>query len=180
MMDRVGEVSGEGLSEDIEARIRRNLGRLIFLARWIMAPIYLGLLASLCLVMVKFVQQVVGAFAHLLAESSSEIIIAVLSLVDLALVGNLVVIVMFSGWSSVVGPLLRAEAALPHGVLDFSTVKLRLVASIAAIAGIQILETFMHIEDVPAAAAMWQLLILLGIAVTGVLLALMDRLAERH
>ena len=58
--------------------------------------------------------------------------------------------------------------------------KLRLVASIAAIAGIQILETFVHIEEVPPIQAMWQLLILLGIAVTGVLLALMDRLTERH
>ena len=52
--------------------------------------------------------------------------------------------------------------------------KVRLIASIAAIAGVSILETFIHIDDVPVVQAMWQLLILLGIAVTGVLLALAD------
>ena len=167
-------------AEDLEARARRNLGRVMFLARWIMAPIYIGLLAPLCLVVVKFVQKLIGALPGLLAMSVSEIILMVLSLVDLALVGNLVVIVMYSGWASVVGPLLAGDAAERRGVVDFSTMKVRLIASIAAIAGVSILETFVHIDEVPAAQAMWQLLILLGIAVTGVLLALMDRLAERH
>lgn len=152
----------------------------MFLARWIMAPIYIGLLFPLCLVAVKFVQKAIGALPNLLAMSVGEIILLVLSLVDLALVGNLLVIVMFSGWASVVAPLLTGDAAERRSVVDFSTMKVRLIASIAAIAGVSILETFIHIDDVPPAQAMWQLLILLGIAVTGVLLALMDRLAERQ
>jgi uncharacterized protein (TIGR00645 family) len=59
-------------------------------------------------------------------------------------------------------------------------VKLRLIASIAAIAAIQILETFMHISETPAGEALWQLAILLGIGITGLLLALTDRLAAEH
>ena len=103
-MDRVAEVPSE------EARAWRNLGRVMFLARWIMAPIYIGLLASLCIVVVKFVQKLLTALPGLLAATTSETILAVLTLVDLTLVGNLVVIVMYSGWHSVVAPLLRVDA----------------------------------------------------------------------
>ena len=66
------------------------------------------------------------------------------------------------------------------GELDFAAVKLKLIASVAAIAAIQLLETFVHIDQTPKADAMWQLAILLGIGITGVLLALMDRLSNNH
>ena len=64
--------------------------------------------------------------------------------------------------------------------MDFATVKLRLIGSIVAIAAIQILETFVHIDEVKSQDAAWQLAILLGIGVVGVLLALADRLSEGH
>jgi uncharacterized protein (TIGR00645 family) len=65
-------------------------------------------------------------------------------------------------------------------VLDFTTLKLKLIGSIVAIASIQMLETFVHIDEVKAQDAGWQLAILLGIGVVGVLLALTDRLSEGH
>jgi len=169
--------------EDFEERVRRNVGRFMFIARWIMAPIYLGLLAALVLVVVKFVQKLVQSIPGFLALSSNEAIFLVLTLVDLSLVANLVVIVIFAGWENFVGRLLDAQAGERPSwlaTLDFSAVKLRLISSIAAIAAIQILETFVHIDEVNPQAAAWQLAILLGIGVLGVLLALTDRLSERH
>jgi uncharacterized protein (TIGR00645 family) len=169
--------------KDIEARIRRNLGRVMLTARWIMAPIYLGLLAALVLIVVKFVQKFVEAVPGYLALSSNDAIFVVLTLIDLSLVANLVVIVMFAGWENFVGRLLAPHADdRPDwlGVLDFSAVKQRLLGSIVAIAAIQILETFVHIDEVKIEEAAWQLAILLGIGVVGVLLALSDRLSEGH
>jgi uncharacterized protein (TIGR00645 family) len=169
--------------EVFEERVRRNLGRVMFTARWIMAPIYLGLLVALVLIVVKFVQKLVQAIPGYLALDSNEAIFLVLTLVDLSLVANLVVIVMFAGWENFVGRLLAAQSGdRPDwlGVLDFSTVKLRLIGSIVAIAAIQILETFVHIDEVRAQDAAWQLAILLGIGAVGVLLALTDRLSEGH
>jgi uncharacterized protein (TIGR00645 family) len=93
------------------------------------------------------------------------------------------VIVMVSGWENFVGRLFtdRVEGQLDWvGGLDFSTVKLKLIASVAAIAAIQMLETFVHIDQTSKENAMWQLAILLGIGITGVLLALMDKLAGEH
>jgi len=163
----------------IEARIRRNMGRVMFAARWLMAPIYLGLLVVLALVAVKFVQDLVLEVPLVLSMTTSDLILEVLTLVDLSLVANLVVIVIFAGWTNFVGPLLREpgdQDATWVSKLDFSAVKLKLIASVAAIAAIQILETFTHIADVAKPDAAWQLAILIGIGVTGVLLAAMDRI----
>jgi uncharacterized protein (TIGR00645 family) len=168
----------------IRQKVGRNLSRaMIHAARWIMAPIYLGLLLSLLLLAEKSIQKLIAAVPDLLSASTSDTILTVLTLVDLSLVGNLVVIVMVSGWENFVGRLFtdRVEGQLDWvGGLDFSTVKLKLIASVAAIAAIQLLETFVHIDQTPKEDAMWQLAILLGIGVTGVLLALMDKLSGEH
>ncbi len=168
--------------EVIEQRIQRNLGRAMFAARWIMAPIYVGLLVALLMIVVKFVQKLIAAVPGFLALTSNEAIFLVLTLVDLSLVANLVVIVIFAGWENFVGRLLASHADRPVwlGGLDFGAIKLRLIGSIAAIAAILILETFVHIDEVPYQYAAWQLAILLGIGVLGVLLALADRLTETH
>lgn len=166
----------------LEERIQRNLGRAMFAARWIMAPIYVGLLVALLMIVVKFVQKLVAAIPGFLALSSNEAIFLVLTLVDLSLVANLVVIVIFAGWENFVGRLLASQHERPQwlGGLDFGAIKLRLIGSIAAIAAILILETFVHVSEVPYQYAAWQLAILLGIGVLGVLLALADRLTESH
>lgn len=166
--------------EVLEERIRRNLGRIMFIARWIMAPIYIGLLGALMLVVVKFLQRLVEAVPVILAQKTSDTIFEVLSLVDLSLVANLIVIVIFAGWENFVGRLLMSQRERPVwlGGLDFSALKLRLIGSIAAITAIQILETFVHIGEVPVTSAAWQLAILLGIGTLGVLLAIADRLSE--
>ncbi|HME27593.1 MAG TPA: YqhA family protein [Acetobacteraceae bacterium] len=167
----------------IEQRIQRNLSRAMFAARWIMAPIYIGLLVALVLVVVKFVQKLVEAIPGFLMLPTNEAIILILTLIDLALVANLVVIVIFAGWENFVGRLLASHSADGPswlGGLDFATVKLRLIGSVVAIAAIQILETFVHIDEMKVQNAAWQLAILLGIGAVGVLLALADRLSEGH
>ena len=166
-----------------EERTRRTLGRALFAARWIMTPIYVGLLAALIMVVVKFIQKLVQAVPGYLALDSNEAIFLVLTLVDLSLVANLVVIVMFVGWENFVGRLLasKSDDKLSWlGGMDFATVKLRLIGSVVAIAAIQILETFVHIREMKGAEAGWQLGILLGIGAVGVLLALADRLSKSH
>jgi uncharacterized protein (TIGR00645 family) len=163
----------------LEARIRRNMGRAMVAARWLVAPIYLGLLVVLGLIAVKFVQRLAGAVPRVLGMTSNDLILTALTLVDLSLVANLVVIVIFAGWANFVGPLLREPGERePNWAadLDFSEVKLKLIASIAAIAAIQILETFVHVSEVPTQEVALQLAILLGVGLTGLLLAAMDRL----
>ena len=127
----------------LEARIRRNMGRVMFAARWLLAPVYLGLLVVLGLVAVKFVQKLLIAIPQVLGMTSNDLILTSLTLVDLSLVANLVAIVIFSGWANFVGPLLQEPGdndTAWASDLDFSAVKLKLIGSVAAIASIQILE----------------------------------------
>jgi uncharacterized protein (TIGR00645 family) len=169
--------------EVFEERVRRNLTRVMFAARWIMAPIYLGLLVALVLVMVKFIQKLVMIVPDYLALTTEQAIFFILTLVDLSLVANLVVTVMFAGWETFVGRLLAAQSDdRPNWLraLDLGTVKLKLMGSIVAIASIEILETFVHIKEVDVQNAVWQLAILLGIGVSGVMMALTDRLVAGH
>jgi uncharacterized protein (TIGR00645 family) len=91
--------------------------------------------------------------------------------------------VIFAGWENFVGRLLASHSTDGPGWLggiDFATVKLRLIGSVVAIAAIQILETFVHIDEMKSQDAAWQLAILLGIGLVGVLLALADRLSTAH
>jgi len=162
------------------AWLNRFLGRFIFAARWLMAPIYLGLLVGLLMLAIKFVQKLVLLAPKLLQISSNDTVLAILSLVDLSLVANLVLMVVLAGWQGFVDPLLHAhiEEQPDWIALDFSAIKLKLIGSVAAIAAIAMLESFLHADAIAPATLGWQVAILLAIGAVGVLLALMDRLSH--
>jgi uncharacterized protein (TIGR00645 family) len=166
--------------DDIGERLTHGLGRVMLASRWLMAPIYVGLLVALALLLVKFVQKLVSLIPGLLAASYSDIILAVLGLVDISLVANLALIVVLAGWQGFVDPMLsqRGDDQPAWLGLDFSAVKLKLIGSIATIAAIEMLESFVHIQSLPPTTVAWQLAILLGIGTLGVLLAAMDRLSH--
>jgi uncharacterized protein (TIGR00645 family) len=168
--------------QDNATRLTNGLGRVVFAARWLMAPIYVGLLVGLLLLVVKFVQKLADLVPDLLQLSGADTVLAVLGLVDLSLVANLVLIVVLAGWQGVVDPLLGSHLDDQPGwlALDFSAIKLKLVGSIAAIAAIDTLESFMHVDALSTPTVARQLAILLSIGVLGVLLAAMDRLSHKH
>jgi uncharacterized protein (TIGR00645 family) len=161
-------------------RLTHYLGRVMLGARCLMAPIYLGLLVALVLVLVKFVQKLVAFVPKILSISTNDTILAVLSLVDLSLVANLVLIVVLAGWQGFVDPMLsaRSEGQPAWLALDFSAIKLKLIGSLAAIAAVAMLETFLHIDSLTVSTVAWELAIVLGFGVLGVLLAAMDRLGK--
>ncbi len=180
MVGVADEQAAARVDEALTERLERNLGRALLATRWLLAPIYLGLLASLILLAIKFVQKFAQGIRDLLSESATDAMLNVLQLVDIALVANLVLIVVFAGWQAVIGPFLSGGARSEFSGLGFGRVKLRLVASVTSIAAISILETFLHVTQETVTQALWQLAILLGIGVTGVLLALMDKLSGEH
>ena len=117
-----------GAPVDLEERIQRNLGRAMFAARWIMAPIYVGLLVALLLIVIKFVEVLIEGIPGFLKLNGNDAVFLVLKLVDLSLIANLIVIVIFAGWENFVGRLLAvAGDGRPELLagLDFSSIKLR-------------------------------------------------------
>ena len=161
------------------SRAERLIERLIFVSRWLLAPIYAGLAAGLVVILIKFVQRTIALLVHPLAASGDETIVGVLGLVDLALMGGLVLMVMFAGYENFVSKLdLGSHKDRPSwmGQVDFGDLKLKLMASIVAISAIHVLESFMNIEHLPNRELAWSVGIHMTFVISGVLLAVMDRI----
>ena len=159
-------------------RTERLFEGLLFASRWIAAPIYLGLAAALLLVLARFVTQTIALIGKF-AGSLDHLIVGILGLVDLSLVANLVLMVMLAGYETFVSRLdLVDHPDRPGwmGRIGFNEIKLKLLASIVAIAAIHVLEDFMDTADLSNRVLAWRAGLLLLFVVSGVLLALMDRI----
>ena len=107
----------------------------------------------------------------------------VLHVIDLVLLGNLVLMIIFAGYENFVSKISIADDSEDKptwmGRVDFSELKLKLVASIVAISGINLLETFMDITDTPDREIYWMIVIHIVFIASGLLLALMDLVASK-
>lgn len=156
--------------------------RVLFTSRWLLAPIYVGLAAGLVVLLVKFVQRAVELLSHVLTTDGDGTIVGILALVDLALMGGLVVMVMFAGYENFVSRLdLAGHKDKPRwmGQVGFGDLKLKLMASIVAISAIHVLEGFMNLGHLSDRELAWGVGIHLAFVVSGVLLAVMDRLTGK-
>ena len=160
------------------------LEKAIFASRWILAPFYLGLAASLVLLLIKFAAELWHMALHAFTSAESDVILGFLSLVDLALTGSLLIIVIFSGYENFVSKIDHTNHRdWPEwmGTIDFAALKLKLLSSIVAISAIQLLKQFMSMKTVtPENDRMiyWLVVIHVVFVVSSVLLALSDRIAH--
>jgi len=153
-------------------------------SRWLMAPLYVGLIAALIVVGVEFFRELIHTIAGFAGLDTDAVILAVLKLIDLVLIANLVLIMISAG----IGTLGAMASEAEHagwvefvGKVDFSGLKLKVVASLVAIAAVDLLESFVDIDAMNKTDLAWRLGILAAFVITGVLLAWMDRLvAEPH
>ncbi len=161
--------------------IERAIEQTLFASRWLLAPIFVGLGAGLVVLLIKFVMSLWVLVNHLIASEGSAVILGVLDLVDVALMGGLVLMVMFAGYESFVSNLdFDDHRDKPHWIehVDFGDLKLKLMATIVAIAAIHVLENFMNLDHLSDRELAWAVGILLAFVVTAVLMAVMDRLTE--
>lgn len=160
----------------------KAIEKTIFTSRWLMAPFYLGLSVMLGVLMIKFVQELIHIAPGVLQAKETEIILASLTLIDLSLAGNLILMVVFSGYENFVSKIDVADHEdRPDwmGKVDFSGLKLKLIASIVAISGIHLLKSFMNIEHMNKDDLMWLIILHMAFVLSGVLLAFMDWLTAR-
>ena len=160
-------------------RIEHAIEETIFASRWILAPFYLGLIIGLVLLLVKFAQHGWHTVLHIFEATETEAILAVLAMVDISLAANLVLMVMFAGYENFVSKIDTAQHKdRPDwmGKVDYSGLKLKLLASIVAISAIQLLRAFIDLKEVTDNQLMWLVVIHLTFVVSGVLLAWMDKI----
>jgi uncharacterized protein (TIGR00645 family) len=147
-----------------------------------MAPFYVGLVAALALLLAKFIQELVHVIPHVLSLGESDVILAVLTLIDLSLAGNLLLMVIFSGYENFVSKIdVGDHKDKPEwmGKVDFSGLKLKLIASIVAISGIHLLKSFMDIHNIAKEDLFWMVTVHVTFIFSGLLFALMDYIISK-
>src|SRR6201995_5303839 len=159
--------------------IERGLESLIFNSRWLMAPFYFGLVISLAVLLFKFGVVLWEFIVHAPGAKESDIILGALSLIDLSLTGNLILIVVFSGYENFVSKIdPGGHPDWPDWMtkINFGGLKQKLMASIVAISAIQVLKAFMNIDTVfdPSKLA-WLVGVHLVFVISAFMLAMSDR-----
>jgi uncharacterized protein (TIGR00645 family) len=161
----------------------RFLEALLFGGRMLLVPIYLAMLALLAMLMVYFVSDLAHALPTLPGMSEKDLIILTVSLIDLSLTANLVVLTIFSGYENFVRRVTFTENdARPAWLvrINFSGLKLRLLATVTVIAAVHLLGSFLEVSSQNDRDLFWQVVVVVVFAVLGLLLALTDRLSNRE
>src|SRR6202047_129061 len=159
--------------------VENGLESLLFNSRWLMAPFYFGLVISLAVLLLKFCMVLWEFIVHAPGSKESDIILGVLSLIDISLTGNLIVIVVFSGYENFVSRIdAGGHPDWPDWMtkVDFAGLKQKLLASIVAISAIQVLKAFMNID---AAFAATRMIWLVGVHLVFVISALLWAVSDR-
>jgi uncharacterized protein (TIGR00645 family) len=162
--------------------LEKYLEKGLFRSRWIMAPFYVGLVLTLLILLAKFTQELVLFAPTVLQISEAKVILGVLTLIDLVLAGNLLLMVIFAGYENFVSKIDTGDSEdRPDwmGKVDFSGLKLKLIGSIVAISGIHLLKAFMDIKQITKEDLLWLVIIHMAFVISGVLFAVMDYLTAR-
>ena len=163
--------------------LENTLEKFIFASRWLLAPIYVILSISLFFITLKVLEEFVSFIPILGSSDLKDMMLFILHIIDLALVANLTLMIIFSGYENFVSRISIADGSEDKpdwmGTVDFSELKLKLVASIVAISGINLLEIFMDIKSVSDREVQWMIIVHLVFIISGVLLAIMDFIASK-
>ena len=158
---------------------------IIFRSRWLLAPFFLGLVFSILLLFIKFSEELIHLTADIFISSESDVIVGILALVDIALVGSLLLMIIFSGYEIFVSKIdVETHEDRPDwmGKVNFSGLKLKVIGAIVAISAIDLLKTFMNLSDTMTQnemdTIMWKVALHMAFVISGVLFAVMDKIAS--
>tara|TARA_R110002124_G_scaffold64684_2_gene176508 strand:+ start:618 stop:1112 length:495 start_codon:yes stop_codon:yes gene_type:complete len=152
--------------------------RLILGARWILVVFYLGLAVALALYAVTFVKKLAGIFLVAMNLDESEMILAMLGLIDAALVASLLLMVMISSYENFVSRFDEAKTDLTWlGKLDAGSLKVKVASAIVAISSIHLLQIFLNIGEYSDNQVMWLTIMHMAFVVSAVALGYLDKIA---
>lgn len=157
--------------------MERIIETLIYRSRWVLAPIYLGLSLAVIALGVKFFEEIFHLATEIFVLTEAEMILKILSLIDLAMVGGLLIMVMMSGYENFVSRLDVGEGEEKLGwlgTMDSSSLKAKIAASIVAISSIHLLKKFMEIDTLDDKKIMWYVLVHLTFVLSAFLMGYLD------
>src|SRR5258708_7748356 len=161
-------------------RLELGIEWIIMASRWLQAPLYVGLVFVLGVVVVKFPFKIWDLMSKALSADESDLILMVLSLVDLIMVANLVVMVIISGYENFVSHI-EADDTIDRlswfGKLDAGSLKIKLASSIVAISSIHLLQRFLEAGDFDNGKLYALVVMHMAFVVSALMLTYIDRLS---
>ena len=158
----------------------------LFRARWLLAPLYVGLVGALALLSYRFIFEFLTLARHVTTLDAHQFTLDLLALLDLTLLANLILMVIFAGYENFVSRIDAAQGSKdrPHwmGTIDFSGLKIKLIGSLVAISVIELLKDFIELSgaDSVGQGTIGRIAIHLTFVISGVLFALMDWIADKR
>lgn len=161
--------------------MERLIETLMIRARWLLAPVYLGLSLALLALAIKFFQEVIHLIFHIIDMKEADLILVILSLIDLAMVGGLLVMVMMSGYENFVSKIDTGDTTDGLnwlGKMDASTLKLKVAANIVAISSIHLLKVFMNTENINSDKLFWYVTIHITFVASAFAMGILDKFTK--
>jgi uncharacterized protein (TIGR00645 family) len=158
------------------------LGRLIFLSRWLQAPLYIGLIVAQGVYVYHFLKELWQLVHEAPFIDETTIMMTVLGLIDVVMIANLLIIVIVGGYQTFVSRLnLEGHPDQPEWLshVNAGVLKVKLATALIGISSVRLLQTFIEIsyKPLPDHTVMWQLLLHLTFVFSALILAVTDRIS---
>ncbi|MCJ7993578.1 TIGR00645 family protein [Rhizobium cremeum] len=154
--------------------------KIILSSRWILVAFYLGLVAALAVYAVSFGYKFLKVAGNVFDYGDAEMILAMLGLIDAALVASLIVMVMISGYENFVSRFDETDAEVSFlGKLDAGSLKIKVASSIVAISSIHLLQVFLNANQYTDGKIMWLTFMHLTFVVSAVMLGFLEKLMSK-
>ena len=162
--------------------IERTAETILYASRWLLAPIYLGLSLGLVVLGIKFFQEIFHTLPIIFSMAETDVVLLILSLVDIALVGGLLVMIMLSGYENFVSTIDIQEGTEKLswlGKMDSGSLKQKVAASIVAISSIHLLKAFMNADHIDNDKLMYYVIIHMTFVLSALGMAVVDKMNHK-
>ena len=163
--------------------MERFIENAMYASRWLLAPIYFGLSLALLALALKFFQEVFHILPNVFSMAEADLILVLLSLIDMVLVGGLLVMVMISGYENFVSQLDIEEGQEKLswlGKMDSGSLKMKVAASIVAISSIHLLKVFMDAKNIEPVYLKWYVIIHMTFVLSAFAMGYLDKLTKHE
>ena len=153
--------------------------KLIFASRWLQAPLYAGLIVGGVLYAYKFIIELIHLCTTINEITETALMLGVLTLVDITMVANLIIMVIIGGYSTFVSRMdIDKHEDKPEWLqkIDAGTLKIKLAGSLVGVSGIHLLQVFINIKNHNSEQIMWQVIIHVVFLLSSIMLAYSEKL----
>lgn len=154
--------------------------RVILASRWLLVIFYGGLGVALAIYAVSFTYKLLKVAGNVFNYSDAEMILAMLALIDAALVAGLLVMVMISSYENFVSRFDENTDEISWlGKLDSGSLKIKVASSIVAISSIHLLQVFLNANQYTDSRIMWLTIVHMAFVLSALLLGFLEKIMSK-